>query len=88
VAAVSPDLRREIERLVSALCDGDLTDADRDRLDQLLAADPECRRLYLELIDLHAALLDRRRPSPRRQVAVVGWLRMPPWPPRLWPCPY
>src|SRR5437763_10193522 len=56
-AAVTPDLRRELERLASALCDGDLSDADRDRLDQLLAADAECRRLYLELIDLHAALL-------------------------------
>jgi hypothetical protein len=58
--AVSPDLRRELERLVSALCDGDLSDTDRDRLDQLLAADPEARRRYLELIDLHAALLVRR----------------------------
>jgi hypothetical protein len=56
---VSPDLRRELERLVSALCDGDLSETDRDQLDQLLAADPECRRLYLELIDLHAALLVR-----------------------------
>ena len=56
---MSPDLRRELERLVSALCDGDLSETDRDRLDQVLVADPENRRVYLELIDLHAALLIR-----------------------------
>ena len=56
---VTPDLRREVVHLVSALCDGDLPDPDRGRLDRLLAADPECRRLYLEVMDLHAGLLAR-----------------------------
>jgi hypothetical protein len=69
---VTPDLRREVVHLVSALCDGDLPDPDRGRLDRLLAADPECRRLYLEVMDLHAGLLARpgrflpTPPSPAR----------------------
>jgi hypothetical protein len=54
---VSPETRHELQHLISALCDGQLTEADRDRLDALLASDPECRRLYLEMADLHARLL-------------------------------
>jgi hypothetical protein len=70
---VSPELRYELEHLVSLLCDGDLSDADRDRLDQLLAADQECRRLYLEMTDLHAGLLLRPgRLSPAPIAAAAG----------------
>jgi hypothetical protein len=46
-----------LQRLLSALCDGRLDDAQHARLEQLLGADAECRRLYLEYVDLHARLL-------------------------------
>jgi hypothetical protein len=54
---MSPELRLELQRLLSALCDGELTAAQHVRLQGLLQADSECRRLYLEYMDLHARLL-------------------------------
>jgi ferric-dicitrate binding protein FerR (iron transport regulator) len=54
---MSPEIRAELLRLLSALCDGELTEAQLSRLEQLLQADPECRRLYLEYVDVHARLL-------------------------------
>jgi hypothetical protein len=47
----------ELQRLLSALCDGALEGAQQTRLEELLQADAECRRLYLEYLDLHARLL-------------------------------
>jgi hypothetical protein len=49
--------RRELERILSALCDGGLTEEQNARLEQLLRADGECRRFYLQYMDLHARLL-------------------------------
>jgi hypothetical protein len=54
---MTPEVRTELQRLLSGLCDGKLAEADLARLEELLAADPECRRLYLEYVDLHARLL-------------------------------
>src|SRR5262245_48251439 len=54
---MSPQVRAELQRLLSALCDGELTGAQHARLEQLLQADAECRRYYLEYVDLHARLL-------------------------------
>jgi ferric-dicitrate binding protein FerR (iron transport regulator) len=54
---MSPEMRQELQRLLSALCDGQLDEARQARLEELLAADPECRRLYLEYLDMHARLL-------------------------------
>jgi hypothetical protein len=54
---MSPEVRLELERLLSALCDGSLAQAQQARLEQLLDADAECRRHYLEYMDLHARLL-------------------------------
>ena len=54
---MAPEIRRELQRLLSALCDGVLTDAEHARLEDLLAQDAECRRLYLEYADVHAQLL-------------------------------
>ncbi len=54
---MTPQVRAELQRLLSGLCDGQLSEADLARLDELLAADPECRRLYLEYVDVHARLL-------------------------------
>jgi ferric-dicitrate binding protein FerR (iron transport regulator) len=54
---MSPDVRQELQRLLSALCDSQLTDVQHARLEKLLDADAECRRLYLEYLDMHARLL-------------------------------
>jgi ferric-dicitrate binding protein FerR (iron transport regulator) len=54
---MTPEVRRELQGLLSALCDGQLTEAQQSRLEQLLVADAECRRHYLEYVDLHARLL-------------------------------
>jgi hypothetical protein len=48
---------QELEHLLSALCDDALGDAEHRRLNELLESDPECRRCYLEYMDLHARLL-------------------------------
>jgi ferric-dicitrate binding protein FerR (iron transport regulator) len=53
---MSPDLQQELEHLLSALCDDALSDAEHRRLEQLLETDPECRRCYLEYMDVHACL--------------------------------
>jgi ferric-dicitrate binding protein FerR (iron transport regulator) len=54
---MSPEVRGEMQRLLSALCDGQLDEAGHARLEVLLDADAECRRFYLEYVDLHARLL-------------------------------
>jgi ferric-dicitrate binding protein FerR (iron transport regulator) len=54
---MSPEVRAELQRLLSALCDGELAEAQYARLEELLQADAECRRYYLEYLDLHARLL-------------------------------
>ena len=46
----------ELELLVSRIIDGQLTEVEARRLDDLLAKSPETRLLYQELLDTHAAL--------------------------------
>ncbi len=53
------EVRKELQRLLSALCDSELTDAQHGRLEELLDADAACRRQYLEYVDLHARLLNQ-----------------------------
>jgi len=54
---MTPQIRLELEQLLSELCDGALEETQHARLEQLLADDADCRRHYLEYIDLHAGLL-------------------------------
>src|SRR5262245_35413428 len=54
---MNPRVRQELMQLLSDLCDGELTEARHARLEQVLNADPECRRQYLEYVDMHARLL-------------------------------
>jgi ferric-dicitrate binding protein FerR (iron transport regulator) len=54
---MNPQVQLELERLLSALCDGALTEEDHGRLEELLAQDASCRRYYLEYVDMHARLL-------------------------------
>jgi ferric-dicitrate binding protein FerR (iron transport regulator) len=55
--AMNAEMREELQRLLAELCDGQLNEAEHARLQELLDADAECRRLYLEYLDLHARLL-------------------------------
>lgn len=48
--------RSELFRLLSSLCDEQLTEVEQARLEELLA-DEEARRLYLQYADMHARLL-------------------------------
>lgn len=48
--------RDELLRLLSSMCDGQLSDADQSRLEQFLV-DEEARRLYLQYVDMHARLM-------------------------------
>ncbi len=52
-----PEIRPELQQLLSGLCDGTLTEAEHARLESLLVSDEVCRRMYLEYIDVHARLL-------------------------------
>lgn len=51
------ETRQEFLRLLSGLCDGELTDVEHAKLQQWLDTDENCRRQYLEYIDMHARLL-------------------------------
>src|SRR5947209_884014 len=55
--SMTPATRRELDQILSALCDDRLTAAEHERLEQLLDADVECRRHYLQYVDVHARLL-------------------------------
>ena len=54
---MTPEIRQELLRLLSAQSDGELRDEQHARLNELLDADADNRRLYLEYTDLHARLL-------------------------------
>jgi len=54
---MNPQLQRELQELLSGLCDGELDAAQHARLDTLLQNDAECRQQYLEYMDMHAHLL-------------------------------
>jgi ferric-dicitrate binding protein FerR (iron transport regulator) len=54
---MTPDSQLELQRLLSALCDGELNETEHARLEELLRTDAESRRLYLEYLDMHARLL-------------------------------
>jgi hypothetical protein len=51
------DQQLEIRHLLSALCDGEITDDEHNRLESLMFADERCRRIYLQYLELHSALL-------------------------------
>jgi len=58
-----PSAESELGRLVAAVCDGTITDADQARLDRLLD-DSASRRAYVALMRLHGELLWKwRKPA-------------------------
>jgi hypothetical protein len=80
---MTPEVRLELQRLLSALCDGELSEAQHTRLEELLDADADCRRHYLEYLDLHARLLTHPlgeqeptcHPAPRSGFRVPPFVR-------------
>lgn len=68
---MTAELRLELERLLSALCDEQLGEEEFARLEALLSADAECRRLYLEYLDMHASLLIEPRLVDRQAEAAA-----------------
>jgi hypothetical protein len=85
---MSPEVRRELFGLLAALCDGEITPGQQARLEELLAANAECRQHYLEYLDQHARLLvhphlgGHRLPPPSQQqaraVSATGAATSPP----------
>ena len=51
-----PSSDNERHRLLSGWCDGAVTDAEIDRLDELVRTDPGFRDFYLKYMDQHAVL--------------------------------
>jgi hypothetical protein len=54
---MTPTNSDELQRLLSALCDGIIADDEQALLQQLLEDDAECRQVYLDYLDTHARLL-------------------------------
>jgi hypothetical protein len=69
---MTPETRVELQRLLSALCEGELAQDQHARLEGLLRADADCRRLYLEYLDMHARLLLHPRLAAGRIPSVEG----------------
>jgi hypothetical protein len=81
---MTPQVRVELLQLLSALCEDALTTEQHARLEELLESDGECRRQYLEYIDMHARLLQapelcpaQPSPSGRRAPALAGGTALP-----------
>lgn len=60
---MNSDVKQELQRLLSGLCDGALSDAEHARMNELLGSDEACRRMYLEYLDVHARLLAYHQPA-------------------------
>lgn len=59
---MSADGSFELRQLLSALCDGVISEAQQNQLLDLLAASAENRQQYLEYLDMHSRLLARPLP--------------------------
>src|SRR5437763_1551077 len=63
---MTPEIRIELQRLLSALVEHEITEAEHARLEELLRTDTGCVQTYLEYLDMHAKLLadGQRRTNP------------------------
>jgi len=73
---MTPELRHELDQLLSALCDGDASPEQIDRLEGLLRSDPECRLFYLRYVDMHSRLM--QHPSLWQRLAEENIPTFPP----------
>src|SRR5690349_25071840 len=75
-----PDAHSELMDLVAAVANGTITPPQHERLQQILAADPDARRLYFDYLDLHLTLgqvhaagrVPQTRRRPTRWIAVAA----------------
>lgn len=75
-----PDAHSELMDLVASVANGTITPAQHERLQQILAADPDARRLYFDYLDLHLTLgqvhaagrVPQARRRPTRWIAVAA----------------
>lgn len=73
------DLRAQHDQLLelsALICDDQADEAAIARLDQILAADPEARQLYLRYVDLHMDLGRRMQPAevvPSGEKGIRSW---------------
>ena len=58
----------EVREIADALLDGAATPPQVRRLEELLAADPEARRFYLQYMDLHARMASSRQEVPGEEL--------------------
>ncbi|HCN76133.1 MAG TPA: hypothetical protein DIT13_02930, partial [Verrucomicrobiales bacterium] len=76
--------RMSLESLIHAQLDGEITPEQHARLDALLREDWQARRLYLELADLHARLLQQpqigtgRLPQAEKPPGLRRWRKLLP----------
>ena len=63
--------RAELDRLVAALCDAEITPEEIARLEQLALADPALRTRYFQHLSLHA-LAERRGQRTPQEIAFKG----------------
>ena len=73
---MTPELRHELDLLLSALCDGDASPEQIDRLEGLLRSNPECRVFYLRYVDMHSRLM--QHPSLWQRLAEENVPNIPP----------
>jgi hypothetical protein len=81
-----PPADTELDRLLSGLCDGTLSDADLALLGRRIASEPAARRMYLDYIDLHAALTGPAVTPPMGAIpTAIPTSHLPPVRVRRWP---
>lgn len=54
---MTPERQKNLDELISALCDEAASPEQIGQLEELLRSDPECRTFYLRYVDLHARLM-------------------------------
>ena len=63
---IDPGIWKELCGLLARVCDDDLSESDRLRLNQILDADSAARRYYLQYIAVHTRVDNGRRLLRRR----------------------
>ncbi len=69
----------ELLELAGAVCNGTLSPAQHERLQQLLAADPRARQLYFDYLDLHLTLGQQAQPKAELRRVATPSRRRPRW---------
>ncbi|SKA78224.1 FecR family protein [Prosthecobacter debontii] len=81
---MNAETRQELEGLLTALLEEEMSAEQKARLDDLLRSDWDCRRFYLEHMDQHARLLTAPAVSSGRLQQPTSVLSAPTRPKRRW----